>query len=177
MSNPQKIKSLFVCSIILFTTTTFGQYNIYDICRHGSIDDIQVLYEADSSVISKPNKEGFTPLILAAYNGNKEIVTFLIEKNVNVNSLSSNGTALMAAVFKGDVDIAKLLIEAKAKVNEVENTGMSALHYAAFIKNKEMVSLLVNAGADLTIKDIRGQTPYDYVKNTNNNELLKLLKI
>lgn len=48
----------------------------------------------------RPNKDGLTPLIIAARDGNYEVAKMLIDKGADVNSQTGTGaTALMYASF------------------------------------------------------------------------------
>lgn len=67
-------------------------------------------------MIGATDKDGFTPLIRAAWNGHGEVVAVLIEYGARVNVESKNGkTALRLAHGNGYPDIVKMLREAVAK--------------------------------------------------------------
>ena len=55
-------------------------------------------------------------------------------------------------------DIAKALLERRAKLNAQSKNGMTALMVAAAHNSPPMIGLLMDAGADPTIKNKRGQT-------------------
>lgn len=86
------------------------------------------------------------------------------------------------AVLKGNEEIAKLLLDNGAKIDlEADNKDKaSPLHWAAFFNQKEMVYLLIQAGAPLNRLDANGATPIDvatFAKElTRNNEKLDLLE-
>ena len=68
--------------------------------------------------INTPDKDGVTPLMQAAYNGNIARVKELLAANAEVNTKSNNGyTALMTAADSGHADCVTMLLEAKAMVN------------------------------------------------------------
>tara|TARA_B110000003_G_scaffold263549_1_gene287348 strand:- start:6039 stop:7229 length:1191 start_codon:yes stop_codon:yes gene_type:complete len=84
-------------------------------------------------------KEGWTALIIAAYNGAFECLELLINHGANVNAVNYNyTTALMYA-----------------KTNYL-NTD-----------NKKCLNKLIESGADLYAKDIFGKTLLDWVKEEN----------
>ena len=57
-----------------------------------------------------------TPLIIAAKNGNAEIVRLLLEKGADVNVKTDSGkTALIHAKNEGHTDIVEMLEKAGAK--------------------------------------------------------------
>ncbi|NIN33928.1 MAG: hypothetical protein GTO60_01950, partial [Gammaproteobacteria bacterium] len=61
---------------------------------------------------------GATPLWVAVYSGNTEMVVRLLESGANPNiSLSSGETSLMTAAENGKLDIVQSLLSAGADVN------------------------------------------------------------
>jgi hypothetical protein len=65
-------------------------------------------------------------------------------------------TALYSAVREGDLEIAKGLIEARANIAQKDSFGATLLIIAVRrvdADTKEMVEMLVEAGADLAVKD------------------------
>jgi len=160
----------------LFSCSKTTGLDIYEIARRGSVSEMETILKQNTSLINKKNKSGFTPLILASYNNNKNIVSFLINKKANLNELSDMGTALMAAAYKGNNEISKALINNGANVNSTDTNNTSALHYACFFQNKELVKLLINKKAKINGKDNKGKTPLDYAIGHNNIELIKILQ-
>ncbi len=166
---------LFLLFFISFSFT-YSQNDIYDSCRKGTVNDVISIYTNNPNSINEPNEAGYTPLILACYHGNEEVVNFLIDKVKDINGTSGYGTPLMAAVVKGDLNIIELLLDKKADTNIADSNGTTALHYATLFKQTDIVKLLVKAGAKSDIKDGRGQSAFDYAVLNNNDQILKLLK-
>ena len=82
-----------------------------------------------------------------SWNGNKDIVKFLIKANVSLDIRNNNGfTALMIAAKEGFISITKLLLYAGAKVTLVNNMGENAYEIAnnENIKNLFHLELLNN---------------------------------
>ena len=63
------------------------------------------------------------------------------------------------AAMRGDSVAARKLIEQHADVNAPQADGATALHWAVFHSNKEMVDLLLRAGANATAANREGSTP------------------
>ena len=53
------------------------------------------------------------------------------------------------------------MIQAGGEVNELDVSGMTPLHKASVFGHVEVITALIAAGADKTIKDKWGQTPHD----------------
>ncbi len=82
------------------------------------INKVRNLIENGADINGLYKKSGFTPLMMAAHRGNKEIVEFLLnQKIIDVNKIDEDGdknTALMYAVLAGHPDIVRLLLHKKA---------------------------------------------------------------
>ena len=168
---------LFIISCFIFISIEMNsQSAIFEIARHGCVEDLQYVLENNPNVINYKNSSGFTPLILASYSGNVEVATLLAKhvKEINVNS--DSGTALMAAVFKNDIEITKILLDLGADANLADPNGTTALHYATRFTNKEIIKLLVDYGADIKFKDNNGFSALDYALQDKDESILTLLK-
>ena len=64
-----------------------------------------------------------------------------------------NKTALMLASIKGHEDMVRYLLLHGAVVNAQDNINSTALHYACCWKREAFAQLLIEAGADVTMKD------------------------
>ncbi len=170
------MKKIYFLLLFITTSVTFSQSNIFDACRKGTVTDVNVFYLNDNNSINKTNESGYTPLILASYHGNEEVVEFLVDKVDDINGSSDYGTPLMAAVVNGNERIVEMLLKNNADTNITDMNGTTALHYATLFKKPEIVKLLVKAGAKSDIKDGRGQSALDYAMLSKNEQILKLLK-
>ncbi len=76
--------------------------------------------------IDIPDKHQTTPLILAAFNDNKDIVEFLISKGADVNICEEKQfNTLNFAIINKNPEIAQLLIKAGSKITIPENLAES----------------------------------------------------
>ncbi len=153
-----------------------SQKNIFEVARSGSVNDVKALMAINADTINTVENSGYLPLILACYNGNREVAVFLIERVKDINGTSKMGTPLMAAVFKDDVAIVEALLAMNADPNIADANGTSALHYAILNRNEAVIKLLLDANADVSFKDKRGNSALDYGKMTQNQIIINLLK-
>ena len=94
------------------------------------------------------NKEGDTPLIIAAGKGDVDVVKVLLEESVNLNIENDGYTALHKAVANKKLEVVKELLEKGAlQKNTVEN-GHTPLHTAVQRRFLEGVQLLVENKKD-----------------------------
>ena len=93
--------------------------------------------------------EGTTPLLLAAEEGNGEMVRFLVRKGVDVRQSDGAGvTPLQAATASGKLDLVKYFIAHGARLDEMDLLGRGALHVAAAKDHSEIAEFLLRQGAN-----------------------------
>jgi len=98
------------------------------------------------------NRYGAQPVMLAAVNGNAEMLELLLAAGADANAAMANAgeTVLMSAARTGRPEAVKTLLAHGARVNAQESEyGETALIWAAEDDRAEAVALLVEAGADL----------------------------
>jgi ankyrin repeat protein len=84
--------------------------------------------------INSVDKIGHTPLMLASFFNNIEVVKLIVENGADVNIKDLNGwTALMFAVNRGKLEIIKYLVEKGADVNIVDRYGDTPITIATRI--------------------------------------------
>ena len=127
--------------------------------NNGSVEIVEWFIEQDVPVDSL---DGFgrSALFYAAVNGNSNLVGHLIDAGAKANFSSSlSKTPLMAAVHNNHYDSAQLLLATQnAGINVTDHSGWSALFYAVWNKNIEMVQLLLENRASQSLVDDNGMT-------------------
>jgi ankyrin repeat protein len=97
---------------------------------------------------------GITSLHLASAERNYTVVKMLIENGVDVNTVTSDQRTSLhyaASTEYANARSARLLLNAGINVNARDAEGMTALHLASRVRNYEIVEMLVDNGADVTI--------------------------
>jgi len=114
-------------------------------------DLAQTLLYAGANVRAMTRIGSYTPLLLAAKNGNAAVMRPLIENGADVNAATANGTTpLMFAAASGNTDAVKELLDKGAKADAVESTrGLNAAMFAAASNRSDVLTLLAQRGADL----------------------------
>jgi len=131
----------------------------------GGADEVETDFSYFQDAISSRNinarfDDGQTPLHLASIMGHNAIAAYLLNDGADTSVQDSSGaTPLHEAVRYGNVDIIYSLLAAGADVNAKDNLGKTPI---MLIMPKEYLQytydLLIKANADLTQKDMYGDT-------------------
>mmetsp|Transcript_17689 Transcript_17689/g.40998 ORF Transcript_17689/g.40998 Transcript_17689/m.40998 type:complete len:558 (-) Transcript_17689:67-1740(-) len=103
-------------------------------------------------------------LLECAFEGDIESVKKALQNGADPYAVDGRGaSALSEAAVEGHAAIARMLLNEHklTNPNEQNHEGRTPLHRAAFQSRLEMISLLLEAGADPRIKQRSGETPYD----------------
>lgn len=153
--------------------------------EHLHVECVRLLVEAGVDV------NAHFPLYEAIKNGNKEITDILIKAGADVNSVDDTGKNYMLYTFarEGQLDNIKALLALGADVNNgalhgvcsVDETSMKLTRSMNLINNiksaspAEIVTYLLNAGADVNSTDKDGKTPLHMAAGSNQVEIVRLL--
>ncbi|MGH8671528.1 MAG: ankyrin repeat domain-containing protein [Burkholderiales bacterium] len=122
------------------------------------------------------SENGWTPLMVAAFNGREDIAHALIQRGANIRARDHNGySPIHWAAFKGYNSVVELLISKGAGVNATNNYGWTPLLQAATRGHKEVVDLLVSKGADPNMADKDGWTPMHKAAGIGYKEIVETL--
>ncbi len=100
-----------------------------------------------------------TPLHLAAKNGDKEMVEFLLEHAAALVVDEQNYAPWMYASDGDFMEIVDLLLVAHGIDTVCEFTRKSALHFACRVSHHKYIKLLLYKGGDCNVQDTYGLTP------------------
>lgn len=94
-----------------------------------------------------------------------EIITLLLDNGADINKPSYGISPLIFAANtpeEGGVTILKFLLEKGANPNVKDFQGSTPLFVANFADNKEAIKLLIDSGADITIRNNSGKLYYEF---------------
>lgn len=127
----------------------------------GFVDIARLLIERGAKVNVK-EKNGKTSLFWAAREGHQEMTDLLISKGA-MRKGSENKYLLTAAQY-GNAALAKLVIDRGADVNVRGEFGKTPLHFASQRGDAETVDVLLAAGADPNSRSVLKRIPLHYAK-------------
>lgn len=113
--------------------------NIFTAIRTIDYTSINVLL-SDGTDIDTVDRQGNTPLMIAAKVGNTRILDIILSHNPNMNKQNKSGTtALMIAAQSGQLPVVKKLVRHGAKPPILEMEGNTALTLASKFGHEEIV--------------------------------------
>jgi len=153
------------------------QEDAVDYFRAVQLDNVRVVKEVLARGLDPNLREpgtGETGLILAMrYNGNKTLDVLLAQPAINMELRAPNGnTALMMAAFNHNMRAIKTLVARGAQVNQ---TGWTALHYAAAAGDTEITDFLLEHYAYIDAESPSGMTPLMIAAREGKEEVVQQL--
>ncbi len=142
---------------IFFETDPQDELNqqLIDATAADSLIDVKTHINAGADV-NFVEKQGYTPLHIAALRGNIEIVKTLIGFGANVNAIDQNGeTPLHKAALWGNTKVAEILLDCGANVHANNKDGTTALNLAIKKGNIETIRLLIQFHASVNIGSLK----------------------
>jgi uncharacterized protein len=125
---------------------------------------VKALLDAGADLEAKvpmPEDEGdfrATPLWYAVARGeNLPLVSFLVKRGANASY------SLWAAVWRDDDAMCRVLLQAQPELN-LRAHGETPLFYAARLQRLKTLALLMQAGADPSIPDLKGRDAVDIAR-------------
>ncbi|MDP2103481.1 MAG: ankyrin repeat domain-containing protein, partial [Candidatus Gracilibacteria bacterium] len=152
----------------------------------GNLEKCKLLLKEGIDVNSV-NDKGITPIFLAAINGHNEVFEFLLEKGADIHKINSKGENILSFMFHkpqiitahtqgsilpgyihdtfedtNKITILKKILTLDVDINKVDNIDMTPLLHAMDSKQPiSIVSILVENGANINSKNIKGKSAFN----------------
>ena len=128
--------------------------------------------------VNVTDQAGYTPLMLASYNGHREVARFLLEHGARLGDRDKKGrTPLIFAASGSFPQMVELLLEEGADPDVTDQAeGWSALMFAAAGGHVEVVRTLLEHGADASLEDREGDTALTFARDNSHADVAALLE-
>ena len=142
-----------------------GWTALHSAAIQGNLPVVNLLLKKGADVEAE-NNVGEIPLDYAVSNGSEPIFQLLLQQRPHTIKARANDgeTLLHYAVRGGHLSIMKLLLMTEPNLLEVgEFTGRTVLFLAVLMGRKEIVEFLLQRDCQLTLRDVNGGAPWDFV--------------
>ncbi len=174
--NVGAVNMLITHGASIFAKRTDGMTSLMMAANAGSADVVQILLSHKADVQAMDTDHS-TALIVAARVGSDRVVSMLLAAGAKVDHANYEGqTALMEAALNGRLEAVKILIAKGANVNLRDQRGCTPLLLTAkYGDNPEVISALMQAGANPASQDKDGHSAVSYAKARRHMGTLALL--
>ena len=129
-------------------TDTYGYTPLKRAIEGHHPEAAKAIIDSGKADLNGKDRDGKTPLIIAAINGEAQIAEALVAKGVDIKAKDKDDrTALHAAILMGQKELATMLIEKGADVNGADKSGQTPLTLAQQRGQPEIAELLKQKGA------------------------------
>lgn len=141
----------------------------------GSLDVVMQLVQRGVDPDAIDVETGRSALFEAAERGLSEVAGYLLSVNASLTRTDAQGVSVLgSSVLANQPDMAQYLISKGAPVMQRMRNFSTALHLAAVAGNREVVSVLVDAGADVQALDFKSRSALHFVSTREAAEGLLL---
>ena len=149
---------------------------------HGNhVATVKALIQAGADINLRDNMMD-NPFLYAGAEGLLDILKLTIAAGADPKLTNRfGGTALIPAAQRGHVEVVReILMHTKVDINHINKVGWTALLEAIVrtdggLKHQQIVQLLVDYGADVTIPDKEGVTPLQHAQKKNFTAIADIL--
>ncbi|XP_048257878.1 uncharacterized protein LOC124126822 isoform X2 [Haliotis rufescens] len=131
-----------------------GDSLLHDACFGGNTAIVQ--YVVSPSNVNTRGQYGWTPVMLAAFNGHQSVFDLLVSKDADLTLVDNDVDSLLhLACYGGNTAIVQYVVS-PSNVNTRGQNGWTPVMMAAFKGHQSVFDLLVSKNADLTLVDKDG---------------------
>jgi uncharacterized protein len=135
-------------------------HGLFIALREPSPKAAQILIKAPKIDLNPITDDGETPLMMAVFKGQTELAVQMIERGADVNK--PGWTPLHYAATAGNVQLINVLLENHAYIDAESPNKTTPLMMAAHYGTPGAVKLLLEEGADPSLKNDQGLTAIDF---------------
>lgn len=152
------------------TVSPKGEYPLILALREPSLQVMDVLLGSSATRVEVRTASDESPLMLAALKGYVAICQRLIARDADVNK--PGWAPLHYAATGGHLEVLRLLLDNDAYIDAASPNGSTPLMMAAMYGTSEAVKLLLDAGADPTLKNALGLSAIDFARQVQRDDVV-----
>ncbi len=192
-SDSQKMSAFMYMIDLMMKKEVLLQYvdQIKNLAQKRNVDHANILHFAiDNSMtalakiliaknmdINAKLKNDATPLNIAIYRKNVEIVEELLKNNANPDNLieKTGRTPLFDAINTKNTKIVSLLLDYNASINHIAKNGTTPLIWAVLTGSEKNVEILLSKNADVLVQDKNNIDALTYTAFSGNEKIFSML--
>ncbi|HEY8360270.1 MAG TPA: ankyrin repeat domain-containing protein [Ramlibacter sp.] len=171
--NPRAIQDLLQRGFDPNVPDPGGTPGLFTAVRDGALKAAEVLVAWPATKVEWRNAKDESPLMMAALRGHTELVRKLIARDADVNK--PGWAPLHYAATGGHLEIMALLLEHHAFIDAQSPNKTTPLMMAAHYGSPAAVKLLLDAGADTSMRNELGLTAIDFANRANRRDAADLI--
>ncbi|KAF0026522.1 hypothetical protein F2P81_021259 [Scophthalmus maximus] len=141
------------------SSTVDGHTPLSEACARGHATCVSLLLQQGATPVG--TSQSSSPIHRAAAKGHPECIAPLVQYGADVDQhIDQSGSPLHVACSNQHLSAARKLLQLGATVNKGVS-GDLPLHIAARLSHPELVSLLLDHGADQGLRNLEGKRPLD----------------
>ncbi len=154
------------------TTDSHGQTGLLMALREPSPKVVKVLIAAPATKVELRDAADESPLMIAAIKGDVESVKALIARDADVNKTGWAPLHYAVSVQgPNQTEIAKILLDNSAYIDADSPNKTTPLMMAAYYGSPDAARMLLEEGADPTLRNQQGMSAADFARKGNRTEL------
>lgn len=158
--DPQTIRTLLQRGFDPNALDPAGRHGLFLAVQEGSLKVAEVLAAWPKTNVEWRSAKDESPLMMAAFKGHKELVKKLIARDADVNK--TGWTPLHYAATAGHLEIMQILLDENAYIDAESPNKSTPLMMAAQYGSTQAVKLLLEAGADPTLRNELGLSAVEF---------------
>jgi len=153
---------------------------IHEAARKGDVNKVKALLQADPKLVSDKDKQGNSPLHVAAFHSQMAVAQVLVDAGANVNAKNNYGaftpSELGGVLWASNHPDPVSLLTVHGVDTRDNTNGYTPLDVALFsARHKDIVALLLAKGADVNAMAASGATPLFWAVMRGQKEDAQLL--
>ncbi|KAK3608445.1 hypothetical protein CHS0354_035447 [Potamilus streckersoni] len=171
------IETLMKAGLDITARTNDGLHVLHISADKNNLTVVKYLIETQSQLLQQTDNNGWTALHSAAAGGSVPVIETLMKAGLDITARTKNGKhVLHIAAQKNNLTIVKYLIEYQSYLLEqTDNSGYTAVDYAAAFGSIHTIETLMQAGLDITARTNDGKHVLHIAANNNNLTIVKYL--